>query len=107
MAKNENQEREYSLLEALDMLFKHRDKKKPLVFLVTFTDDENRTAQFTKIWRREDKTWLYVVKDGPYAPGYMYDEYAAVSAITHIKGMRLTGNRVNYHIRKENSDDGN
>ena len=45
--------------------------------------------------------WQYIVQDGEHAPGFCYNEKAAVSAILGISGMYLCGCTVKYHIRRK------
>ena len=91
---------EITLLDALQQLWHHKDKRKKLIFEVSFDDGITRTARFGKVWNGVMKEWHYVAQDGRYCPGFAYDERAAVSAIMSISGMQLRGCTVIYHIRK-------
>ena len=90
---------EITLLDALQQLWHFRAKRKNLVVEVTFDEGITRKAYFGKSWSRVMGTWQYIVQDGEHAPGFCYDEKAAVSAIMGISGMRLVGCTVKYHIR--------
>lgn len=90
---------EITLLDALQQLWHFKAKRKNLVFEVTFDEGITRKAYFGKSWSRVMGTWQYIVQDGGHAPGFCYDEKAAVSAIMGISGMRLVGCTVKYHIR--------
>lgn len=90
---------EITLLDALQQLWHFKAKRKNLVFEVTFDGGITRKAYFGKSWSRVMGTWQYIVQDGEHAPGFCYDEKAAVSAIMGISGMRLVGCTVKYHIR--------
>ena len=90
---------EITLLDALQQLWHFKAKRKNLVFEVTFDEGITRKAYFGKSWSRVMGTWQYIVQDGEHAPGFYYDEKAAVSAIMGISGMRLVGCTVKYHIR--------
>lgn len=90
---------EITLLDALQQLWQFKAKRKNLVFEVTFDEGITRKAYFGKSWSRVMGTWQYIVQDGEHAPGFCYDEKAAVSAIMGISGMRLVGCTVKYHIR--------
>lgn len=90
---------EITLLDALQQLWHFKAKRKKLVFEVTFDEGITRKAYFGKSWSRVMGTWQYIVQDGEHAPGFCYDEKAAVSAIMGISGMRLVGCTVKYHIR--------
>ena len=90
---------EITLLDALQQLWNLKAKRKNLVFEVTFDEGITRKAYFGKSWSRVMGTWQYIVQDGEHAPGFCYDEKAAVSAIMGISGMRLVGCTVKYHIR--------
>ena len=91
---------EITLLDAIQQLRHHKDKGKKLIFEVSFGEGITRTARFGKVWNRVMKEWDYVVQDGRNAPGFAYDERAAVSAIMSISGMKLYGTTVRYHITK-------
>lgn len=90
---------EITLLDALQQLWHFKAKRKNIVFEVTFDEGITRKAYFGKRWSRVMGTWQYIVQDGEHAPGFCYDEKAAVSAIMGISGMRLVGCTVKYHIR--------
>ena len=90
---------ELTLLDALQRLWNFKAKRKKLVFEVTFDDGITHKAYFGKSWSRVMGNWQYIVQDGEHAPGFCYDEKAAVSAILGISGMRLCGCTVKYHIR--------
>lgn len=90
---------EITLLDALQRLWHFKAKRKTLVFEVTFDDGITRKAYFGKSWSRVTKDWQYIVQDGEHAPGFCYNEKAAVSAILGISGMYLYGTTVKYHIR--------
>lgn len=91
---------EITLLDALQQLWHFKDKRKKLIFEVSFDEGITRTARFGKVWSRVMKEWHYVVQDGRHSPGFAYEERAAVSAIMSISGMRLVGNVTKYHITK-------
>ena len=83
--KNESGTKEdISMLDALQRLWHHRAKRKPIVF--------------AKVWSRMDNDWQYLVKDGEYTPQFVYGERQVVSAIMEISGMSLCGNTVRYRI---------
>lgn len=90
---------EITLLDALQQLWHFKAKRKTLVFEVTFDDGITRKAYFGKCWSRVMGEWQYIVQDGEHAPGFCYNEKAAVSAILGISGMHLCGCTVKYHIR--------
>lgn len=90
---------EITLLDALHQLWHFKAKKKALMFEVTFDEGITRKAYFGKVWSRVTKDWQYIVQDGEHAPGFCYNEKAAVSAIMEISGMYLCGTTVKYHIR--------
>ena len=90
---------EITLLDALQQLWHFKAKRKNLVFEVTFDEGITRKAYFGKSWSRVMGTLQYIVQDGEHAPGFCYDEKAAVSAIMGISGMRLVGCTVKHHIR--------
>lgn len=90
---------EITLLDALQRLWHFKAKKKALMFEVTFDEGITRKAYFGKVWSRVTKDWQYIVQDGEHAPGFCYNEKAAVSAILGISGMYLCGTTVKYHIR--------
>lgn len=90
---------EITLLDALQRLWHFKAKRKTLVFEVTFDDGITRKAYFGKSWSRVTGNWQYIVQDGEHAPGFCYNEKAAVSAILGISGMHLYGCTVKYHIR--------
>ena len=94
---------EITLLDALQQLWHHKAKRKSLVFEVTFDEGITRKAYFGKSWSRVMGNWQYIVQDGEHAPGFCYNEKAAVSAILGIPGMYLFGNTVKYHIRRKGS----
>ena len=89
-----------TLLDALQQMWRHKAKRKRIVFEVTFDEGITRKAYFGKVWSRVCEAWDYVVQDGEHSPQFAYNEKAAVSAITSISGMRLCGNIVKYHIRR-------
>ena len=89
-----------TLLDALQQMWRHKAKRKRIVFEVTFDEGITRKAYFGKAWSRVCETWDYVVQDGEHSPQFAYDEKAAVSAIMSISGMKLCGNVVKYHIRR-------
>lgn len=91
---------EITLLDALQQLWHFKDRRKKLIFEVSFDDGITRTARFAKAWNQVTKEWDYVVQDGRHSPGFAYNERAAVSAIMSISGMRLIGNTTKYHITK-------
>ena len=91
---------EITLLDALQQMWHFKDKRKKLIFEVSFDEGITRTARFGKVWNRVMKEWHYVVQDGQYAPGLAYSERAAVSAIMSISGLRLIGNTIKFHITK-------
>ena len=90
---------EITLLDALHQLWHFKAKKKALMFEVTFDEGVTRKAYFGKVWSGVTKDWQYIVQDGERAPGFCYNEKAAVSAIMEISGMYLYGTTVKYHIR--------
>ena len=92
---------EITLLDALHQLWHHKAKRKNLVFEVTFDEGITRKAYFGKSWSRVMGDWQYIVQDGDHAPGFCYNERAAVSAILGISGMYLCGCTVKYHIRRK------
>lgn len=92
---------EITLLEALHQLCHFRTKRKRIVFEVTFDEGITRKAYFGKSWSRVLGEWQYIVQDGEHAPGFCYNEKAAVSAILGISGMYLCGCTVKYHIRRK------
>lgn len=92
---------EITLLDALQQLWHFKAKRKTLTFEVTFDEGITRKAYFGKSWSRVTQDWQYIVRDGEHAPGFCYNEKAAVSAILSISGMYLCGNKVKYHIRKK------
>ena len=71
---------EITLLDALQRLWHFKAKRKTLVFEVTFDDGITRKAYFGKSWSRVTGNWQYIVQDGEHAPGFCYNEKAAVSA---------------------------
>lgn len=89
---------EITLLEALHQMCHHKSKRNHITFEVTFDDGITRKAYFSKYWSHITKSWQYIVQDGQNAPGFCYDERAAVSAILGISGMQLYGCTVKYHI---------
>ena len=96
--KNESGKKEdITMLDALQRLWHHKAKRKPIVFVVTFPD-VSRKVTFAKVWSRMDNDWQYLVKDGEYSPQFVYGERQVVSAIMEISGMSLCGNTVRYRI---------
>ena len=91
---------EITLLDALQQLWHFKDKRKKLIFEVSFDEGITRTARFGKVWNRVMKEWDYIVQDGQHSPGFAYGERDAVSAIMSISGMRLIGCTTKYHIMK-------
>lgn len=91
---------EITLLEAMYRLRNHKKKSVRLVFVVTF-DDSDRKARFGKKWNKVMKEWQYLVQDEEHAPCFVYDEKAAVSAITSMKGMGRYFATVKYHVYQE------
>lgn len=91
---------EITLLDALQQMWHHKTKRKPIVFEVTFDEGVTRRARFGKLWSKTRKEWSYIIQDGVHDPQFGYDERAAVSAIVSISGMRLCGNIVKYHIHR-------
>ena len=89
-----------TMLDALQRLWHHKAKRKPIRFEVTF-DDVTRKVIFGKVWSRMDNDWNYYVKDGDYTPQYIYQEKQLVSAIMSISDMSLYGNSVRYHIHQK------
>ena len=87
------------MLDALQRLWHHKAKRKPIRFEVTF-DDVTRKVILGKVWSRMDNDWNYYVQDGDYTPQYIYKEKQVVSAIVSISGMSLYGNTVRYHIHQ-------
>ena len=87
-----------TLLDALQQMWRHKAKRKRIVFEVTFDEGITRKAYFGKAWSRVCETWDYLVQDGEHSPQFAYTEKAAVSAIMSISGMKLCGNVVKYHI---------
>ena len=99
--KNESGTKEdISMLDALQRLWHHKAKRKPIVFVVTFPD-VSRKVTFAKVWSRMDNDWNYFVQDGDYTPQYVYKEKQVVSAIMSISGMNPYGNTVRYHIHQK------
>ena len=90
---------EITMLDALQRLWHHKAKRKPIRFEVTF-DDVSRKVIFGKVWSRLDNDWNYYVQDGDYTPQYIYKEKQVVSAIMSISGMSLYENSVRYHIHQ-------
>ena len=88
-----------TMLDALQRLWHHKAKRKPIRFEVTF-DDVTRKVIFGKVWSRMDNDWNYYVQDGDYTPQYIYKEKQVVSAIMSISGMSLYENSVRYHIHQ-------
>ena len=91
---------EITLLDALHQLYCFNDKRKKIVFEVTFDDGIKRTAHFGKVWNKVMREWHYVVQDGQHSPGFSYGEREVVSAIMSISGLRLYGATVQYRIMK-------
>ena len=89
-----------SMLDALQRLWHHKAKRKPIRFEVTF-DEVTQKVIFGKVWSRVDNDWNYYVQDGDYTPQYIYKEKQVVSAIMSISGMSLYGNTVRYHIHQK------
>ena len=89
-----------TLLDALQQMWRHKAKRKSIVFEVTFDEGITRKAYFGKAWSRVCETWDYLVQDGEHSPQFAYTEKAAVSAIMSISGMKLCGNVVKYHIHR-------
>ena len=89
-----------TMLDALQRLWHHKAKRKPIRFEVMF-DDVTRKVIFGKVWSRMDNDWNYYVQDGDYTPQYIYKEKQVVSAIMSISGMSLYGNTVRYHIHQK------
>lgn len=73
-----------TMLDALQRLWHHRAKRKPIIF--------------GKVWSRMDNDWHYIVEDGEYTPQYVYGERQIVSALMEISGRSLYGNTVRYRI---------
>ena len=90
---------EITMLDALQRLWYHKAKRKPIRFEVTF-DDVTRKVIFGKVWSRVDNDWNYYVQDGDFTPQYIYQEKQVVSAIMSISGMSLYENSVRYHIHQ-------
>ena len=88
-----------TMLDALQRLWHHKAKRKPIRFEVTF-DDVTRKVIFGKVWSRMDNDWNYYVQDGDFTPQYIYQEKQVVSAIMSISGMSLYENSVRYHIHQ-------
>ena len=89
-----------TLLDALQQMWRHKAKRKRIVFEVTFDEGITLKAYFGKAWSRVCETWDYLVQVGEHSPQFAYTEKAAVSAIMSISGMKLCGNVVKYHIRR-------
>ena len=89
--------KDITMLDALQRLWHHKAKRKPIIFVVTF-EDVTRKVTFGKVWSRIDNDWHYIVKDGEYTPQFVYGERQVVSAIMEISGMSLCGNTVRYRI---------
>ena len=88
-----------TMLDALQLLWHHKAKRKSIRFEVTF-DDVSRKVIFSKVRSRVSNDWNYFVQDGPDTPQYVYGEKQVVSAILSISGMSLFGNTVRYHIHQ-------
>lgn len=70
--KNESGTKEdITMLDALQRLWHHKAKRKPIVFVVTFPG-VSRKVTFAKVWSRMDNDWQYLVKDGEYTPQFVY-----------------------------------
>lgn len=66
--KNESGTKEdISMLDALQRLWHHKAKRKPIVFVVTFPD-VSRKVTFAKVWSRMDNDWQYLVKTASTRP---------------------------------------
>ena len=100
MQKESGVNEKITMLDALQRLWHHKAKRKPIRFEVTF-DDVTRKVIFGKVWSRMDNDWNYYVKDGDYTPQYIYQEKQLVSAIMSISDMSLYGNSVRYHIHQK------
>lgn len=85
-----------SLMEAISLLYHHKNKKERLSFSIRFTDKTERITIW-KSWNDVLSCWRYGIKE-PNCPSMMCSEGNFIGNLANITGISFGGNVPSYHV---------
>lgn len=88
-----------SLIEAITILYHHRQKNNQISFAIQFNDGTGRAVIIWKTWSVVLNCWEYGIKEEN-CPGITSSELGFIGNLANVDGIRFGGNKPGYIVFK-------